>query len=338
MRAPAARVARMRNGLPGLLSSQGGVFCRRQALSSGYTAREFDALTRPSGPFVRVRYGVYTARDLWRSLDSAAKWQLRDRAALMVCNDQTVLSHSSAARFLKLPLYDVDDLSHVTRLGPGHGSRVQAGIKHHLAALAPDDVVMVGGVRVTSDARTVLDLSREFGYRSGLVSADAALRQGLSQAELSNLADSLDRRTHGPVMRAVARDARGGAQTPIETLGRILLTDMGITDLELQARIYFPGGGWADADILATRLRHVFETDGRLKYQAQLDRHGRAVSADEVVWMEKKREDKLRGQALGVSRIFWADTLERNFGSASTRLWSEIRAQSARLSHLPPSA
>lgn len=328
----------MRNGLPALTTSQGGVFSRRQALAIGCTAREFDALSGRAGPFVRVRYGVYTSRELWSTLDAAARQELRDRAALLVCNDQTVLSHSSAARFLNLPLYDVDDLSHVTRLGPEHGSRVQAGIKHHVAALGPDDVEIVGGVLVTSVARTVVDVSREFGYRSGLVTADGALNQGLSSVDLRNLADALGCSPHAPVVRAVAGDARSGAQTPLETLGRILLLGMGITDLELQARIFFPGGGWADVDILAKQLRHVFETDGRLKYQDQLDLRGRQVSAEQVVWMEKKREDKLRGQALGLSRIFWEDTMERSFEAASTRLWSEITAQGARLKHLPPSA
>lgn len=247
----------MRHGLTALMASQGGVIARHQALSGGYTAREFNALTRAGGRFVRVRYGVYTAADLWQSLDSADKRRLRDRAALLVCNDQTALSHSSAARFLKLPVYDVDDLSHVTRLGPGHGSRVQAGIKHHVSGLKPGDIDVVDGVRVTSIPRTVLDVSREFGYRSGLVTADGALQHGLSHADLLNLTDTLGCLSHAPVMRAVAQDARSGAQTPIETLGRILLTDMGITDLELQARIYFTGGGWADVDILAKNLRHL---------------------------------------------------------------------------------
>lgn len=329
----------MRNGLLGLMSSQGGIFLRRQALASGYTSGEFDALTRPGGSWVRIRYGVYSAREVCEALDEAARWQLRDRAALLVCNDQTVLSHSSAARVRQLPLYDADDgLSHVTRLGCGHGSRVQAGIKHHLADLRLDHVQGVNGMRLTSDVRTVLDVSREFGYRSGLVTADGALHAGTSRTDLLAAAATLHSTPHGPVMRAVVEDADGRAQTPIETLARILLFNMGITDLELQVRISFPHGGWAEVDILSKSLRHVFETDGRLKYQPQLDRYGRPVSADEVVWMEKKREDKVRGQALGVSRIFWADTLEGNFNAASARLWSEIRAQGARRHELPPTA
>lgn len=329
----------MRNGLLGLMLSQGGIFLRRQALAHGYTPAEFDAMTRPGGSWVRIRYGVYTTRDVWATLDAAARWQRRDRAALLVCNDKTVLSHSSAARLRKLPLYGVDDgLSHVTRLGPGQGSRVQARIKHHVADLRMGHVHVVNGLPLTSDVRTVLDVSREFGYRSGLVTADGALRAGASRADLLAAADTLPSVPHRPVMRAVAQDADGRAQTPIETLARILLINMGITDLDLQVRIHFSTGGWAEVDILSRGLRHVFETDGRLKYQPQLDKYGRPVSAEQVVWLEKKREDKVRGQALGVSRIFWPDTLEENFDSASARLWSEIRAQGARWHELPPTA
>lgn len=329
----------MRNGLLGVTRSQGGIFLRSQALASGYTSGEFDAMTRPGRSWVRIRYGVYTTRDLWQTLDAGGRWKLRDRAALLVCNDQTVVSHSSAARLRNLALYHVTDgLSHVTRLRSGHGSRVEAGIKHHLAALRLDDVEVVDGIRLTSAVRTVVDVSREFGYRSGLVTADSALQAGASRADLLVAASSMSSTPHGPVMRAVAGAADGRAQTPIETLARILLINMGITDLELQVRISFPTGGWAEVDILSRGWQHVFETDGRLKYQAQLDPHGRPVTAEHVVWMEKKREDKLRGQALGLSRIFWADTLEENFDSASARLWSEIRAQSARWQELPPTA
>lgn len=188
------RLVRMRNGLPRLMLSQGGIFLRRQALASGYTPTEFDAMTRPGGSWVRIRYGVYTTRDMLAKLDESARWQLRDRAALLVCNGQTVLSHSSAARFRKFPLYDVDDgLSHVTRLGSGQRSRVQAEIKHHVAHLSMDHVQMIDGIRLTSDVRTVLDVSREFGYRSGLVAADGALRAGASRSDLLAAAASLSR-------------------------------------------------------------------------------------------------------------------------------------------------
>lgn len=329
----------MRSGLAGLFATQGGVFARRQAIARGYTPREFDSLTRPRGEWVRVRYGTYTTRDLWESLDEGGRWLLRDRAALLVCNDNTVLSHSSSARLLPLPLYGVaDGLSHVTRLGPGQSFRVQSGIMHHLSDLDLSRVMRRDGLLLADPIQTVADLSREFGYRTGLVAADAALREGASHQEMLARAAAMTTQPRGPIILAVAQDADGRAENPLETLGRILLTNMGIADLELQWRIDFPGGGYAVVDLYSPALDHVFETDGRVKYQEQFDSRGRLVTPSEIVWKEKQREDKVRGQGHGMSRIVWPDVEPGSFQRASRRLWAEIHAQRARGLRLPRGA
>ena len=135
----------MRPGLEGIIEEQHGIFARWQAIGCGVTPREFDRLSRGVGPWVKVRYGVYTTRDRWTALSKEGRRALRDRAALLVCADDAVLSHSSAARAHGLPLYDVDeDLSHLTRMGTTQSSRVQADVKHHVASLAATDVVAVG--------------------------------------------------------------------------------------------------------------------------------------------------------------------------------------------------
>lgn len=54
----------MRSALQGVIVAQGGIFARQQALSHGFSPREFNMRTRPGGSWIRVRYGVYTPRDL----------------------------------------------------------------------------------------------------------------------------------------------------------------------------------------------------------------------------------------------------------------------------------
>ncbi len=72
---------------------------------------------------------------------------------------------------------------HVTRLGPGNSSRVESGVRHHVADLDTSMVLTIRGLPTTNPVRTVVDLSRQFGYTTGLVAADAALHRGASQEE-----------------------------------------------------------------------------------------------------------------------------------------------------------
>lgn len=178
----------MRPTLQAVAVEQGGLFARHEALSNGYTRKEFDRMTRgPGSPWVRVRYGIYTDRASWVQLDNSTQARLLDRAALLVCDSGTVLSHSSAARALHLPLYDVDDgLTHVTRLRLGGRmlTGIEAGIKHHGGELDDDEIEVIEGVSITNAVRTALDVASEFGYRAGLVVADAVLHRGVARIDL----------------------------------------------------------------------------------------------------------------------------------------------------------
>jgi hypothetical protein len=330
----------MRPGLDGIIEEQHGIFARWQAIGCGVTPREFDRLSRGVGPWVKVRYGVYTTRERWSALSRDDRRRLRDRAALLVCDDDAVLSHTSAARALGLPLYAVDvDLSHVTRMGKTQSSRVQAGVKHHVAALRAAEVISTEGLRVTRAERTVADLAREHGYLPGLVAADAALCRGSSLEQLQATALSMREWEGAPAINAVVSAANGGAQTPIETLGRVVLLRMGIDDLVLQHVIAFAEGGRAECDIYSPGLNHVFECDGKVKYREQFDGYGNLITPEDVIWLEKGREDKIRGEGVGFSRLTWADVQPDSFSRTAARLRREIDRQAGRRSSwLSPSA
>jgi hypothetical protein len=323
----------MRPSLTAVVNRQQGIFARHQAISAGYTAREFDQLTRgTSSPWVRVRYGVYAERLGWAARSEEQRALILDDAALLVCDSGTVLSHSSAARRLGMPLYNAaDGLTHVTRLRTdGRAlSRIQAGVKHHCGSLEDIDVCTHDGRPVTDPVRTVLDLTCEFGYRTGLVAADAILHAGTTKEELVQRAEGSSHHTRHPAMCAVARDADGRAESPIETLGRITLVAVGISDLKLQFTITLRTGRSATVDLYSPALHHVFECDGRMKYRTQVDARGVTVRPEDVVWLEKQREDAIRGQDFGVSRLVWRDTMPENLEQTRARLWQEIEDQGA---------
>jgi hypothetical protein len=48
----------------------------------------------------------------------------------------------------------------------------------HTAGLDPDEVVLIAGLKVTSLARTVIDLARTLPFEKSVVLADAALSLG----------------------------------------------------------------------------------------------------------------------------------------------------------------
>jgi hypothetical protein len=321
----------VRPKLAAIASRQGGIFKRSQALRSSYSELEFRSMTRPGGPWARIRYGVYAERERWESSSARDRARMRDRAALLVCDEGAVLSHSSAARALDLPVDEVDDdYAHVTRLGQTQSCRLESGLKHHIALLPSDEIRTRDGLRFTTEVRTVADLAREYGYLTGIVAADAALNRGLSKDELVAFANVHAADPRAPTVTAVALDATPGAESVLETRSRVMLTSFGIVELRLQVRFDLPNGGHAVVDMYSDDLRHVFEADGRITFESPQDNLGRPISASQKLWDEKRREDQLRGLGLGVSRLTHRDTLPANAERVRKRLWSEIRAQQGR--------
>jgi predicted transcriptional regulator of viral defense system len=322
----------MATSLQNVIDGQRGIFARHQAIAAGCTPKEFTWLTRRDGVWIRIRYGVYANRTEWEALPLAKQEALLDRAALLGCDDGTVLSHSSAARLHELPLYDVRErLTHVTRLRTNDRrlTRSVARIKHHCSALAADDITSVDGLPVTSVARTVLDIASEFGYRTGLVTADAALTRLVTREQLTLAMQRFVHDSHARTRAAVVADADGRAESPLETLARIFLKELGIVDLEPQYEIRLADGATVFVDLYSSQFHHCFECDGKLKYREQVNLRGVPVKADDVVWDEKQREDKIRGAGFGMSRLVWKDTTPRAFAGAKERVWREIRLQDA---------
>ena len=174
-----------------------------------------------------------------------------------------------------------------------------------------------------------MDVASEFGYPSGLVIADAALHKRITRDQLTKALTRYPYDAHVRLRAAVVSDADGRAETPIESLGRILLRDIGIEDVEPQHEVVLGDGTKAFVDLYSARLHHCFECDGRLKYRTQVNLRGDEVDANQILWDEKMREDALRGAGFGVSRIVWKDTMPEAFSRTSARLWREIRLQDA---------
>lgn len=278
-------------------------------------------LTGHGGDWVVVRRGVYVERALWESCDDDARYLLGVRAAAVNLRCDAVISHSSSAVLLRMPMRPKwRKLVHVTRPGV-RGGRTEGGIKHHLAGYDESDLSQVGGLTTTGLARTAVDIGREFGYEDGVVAGDAALRAGASRAELDRAIARMASWPRITGARAALEVADKGAENPGESLARLLVLELDIGVPETQFEVANQGRR-AIADLRVGR--HLFEFDGKVKYMRR-ERGGVADRPpEEIVWEEKLREDWLRSLGWGVSRLIWDDLFGSRRRAAKQRLAREF--------------
>ena len=145
-----------------------------------------------------------------------------------------------------------------------------------------------------------MDCLREWSFTDGVVAIDAALHaKKVTRAELLRavLAGS-----HRPGIAQAARAldlSDGRAESPLETRGRLAMLASGLPRPELQVELHDADGligrvdGWyEDAGV-------AIEFDGQVKYTDP--RY--ASSPGEVLWQEKRREDRMRAAGARVVRI-----------------------------------
>lgn len=281
-------------------AAQGGIVTRRQALESGLSDFDIERLIRCK-EWIAVRRGAYIERKLWDSMSSEQQHKVLVQAVALKLQGTYAISHESAAVIHKLPLWAVE-LSdvHVTR-PPGASPRKQAGVSHHVATLPDDQITAIEGVPVTVGTRTVIDAARVCSFESSVILADAALRDGHTTSD--ELLDVLNAMRDWPGARNAGRVvefADALSENPGESLARIIMDAAGLPRPALQVTLITGDR----VDFLFEEQFTVVEFDGKQKY-------GRLLGPDddpaEVVWREKKREDRIRELGYEVVRITWAD-------------------------------
>jgi very-short-patch-repair endonuclease len=275
---------------------------RRELMAGGEWDRSIARSVR-NGDLGRVVRGWYVSGPT-PSEDQA----VRDRIAAMLQRAPTLTgSHESAIVVHGLPLvYSRDRRVHLTRDATS-GARRDTGRVVHARTLAEHDVVEVDGLRVTSIARTLVDLAcASPDGRTVVAAADAALcSRRVRPEEVATALAAAGFRTGIARARMLLAFADGRAESPGESVLRWLLAEAGLPGPELQVEIFSPDGRFlARVDFVYLECGVVIEFDGRTKYH-QLVRPGEDVTT--VVLREKAREDALREAGLAVIRIVWAD-------------------------------
>jgi hypothetical protein len=184
----------------------------------------------------------------------------RARAAWLWSGRRGVLAGLSAAATLGSKWIDDDlpaELVHTNRRPP-------AVITIHTDTLLSDETRSMSGASVTTPARTAFDLGRRLDLDSGVQRIDALMNAtGVKVDDIEAIA------TRHPGVRGLAQLRQtldlvdGGAESPYESLTRLILIQAGFPRPETQIRVYAENGAvFARIDMGWRRYRVGVDFEG----------------------------------------------------------------------------
>ncbi|MDV8023449.1 hypothetical protein [Rhodococcus sp. IEGM 1330] len=281
------------------------IVSRSDALSRGMSDAELQRYCRTRA-WRRLRPGRFVSRDEFDALSREDKHRVIAEAVFdATIAPDAVVSHVSAAIFHGLEVWNADlSRVHITRNRARGGGRSSAVRALHTSPYTDDEVVDFDGVRVTDLARTVADCARSLPFETAVCIADFAARtRGLATEDVVAALDSCPNHPGNRMARRVAEFMDGRSESVGESRARVVLHQLGYTP-QLQVRIVDDRGFVGRVDFDLPDIESVLEFDGKVKY-------GRYVpvgkSAADVLWDEKRREDRIRATGRQVVRIAWSD-------------------------------
>ncbi len=178
----------------------------------------------------------------------------------------------------------------------------------HVAPLAVDDIVEVDGLRVTSPLRTAIDVAHDIPFAGAVAAVDSALHLDMfDKTVLSEAFARYAERRGREEARHVLRFSDGRAESAAESLGRIVLCELGVPKPVLQKKLYDGTRELARVDFFFDGQGVVLETDGFVKYADE--RYLRGRDPADVFVNEKRREQELMlsPEVRAVIRAEWRD-------------------------------
>jgi hypothetical protein len=268
---------------------------------AGLTNSQFRSAVQ-GGELVRVRRGVYATRHFMSKAegDAVLWWVLRVASEVSGQSARdAVASHQTAALIHGVALLKEPDASVVClSRRPGRNRSGPPGVRFHSAALPPGHVAQRYGVRLTTEARTVIDLARSLPYLEGVASADSALHKRLTtKAELRRmLADCAGWPGIGEARRVVEfSDER--AESVLESAARVIFAETGLAPPQLQIDIVDDAFRFIGrVDFLWEEQRTIAEADGMAKYEDPQQ------ARDQI-----RRDIRLRDAGYKVVHFTWAE-------------------------------
>jgi very-short-patch-repair endonuclease len=284
-----------------IAGAQRGVVTRAQLIAAGETPSEIKRRLA-DGRLYLLHRGVYS---VGHGELTPAAWH---QAALLAV-DGGVLSHLSAGAVWRwVQTWPVQPHVTIAR----RGGRVPNGITLHRVRAMPE-VRERNGLRVTTPARTLLDLAEILGT--------ADLRRAIRQAEFDHLV------THDQLLHLLTRhpgrhgarrlkEALDGGATPtrsdLEDRFLDLIDKAGLERPEMNARVHH-----ARVDFLWPRQRVIVETDG-------WDGHSGRIAFED----DRERDQRLLAAGYVVMRVTWRQ-LTKEPTKTAARLAALLAARDA---------
>jgi hypothetical protein len=270
----------------------------------------------------RLVRGVYVDAGVTDSI------QLRAAALLLVVNDTQVIVDRTAAWLHGIDAYSSAELE----AGPpvetcalrGHTRTRLDGVRGRTRDLAPDDVMVVCGLRVTTPLRTALDLGCHLRRREAFAALCGFAREhGTTTSDLAATTDRFHRRRGVRQLRELLAVIDPRVESPREAWTLLAIHDAGLPLPEPQVWIEIDGVPTFRLDFAYPQRRICVEYDG-------VDAHERT---DQQRRYDEERRRWLRDHGWTVIVIrrgdFTGDELERWLGELraalastySTRRW-----------------
>lgn len=245
------------------------------------------------GKIVRVQRGVY------KEGAEPDEWERAWAACATVGGCDPVASHRTAARVLGLEVPS-DGPEEVT-IPRGERRPHRADLRFHTTTIAAEDVIDLEGLRLTSTARTLVDLCRtEEDYRA-VWAVERALKRKL--VTVGELDAALGRARGVPGVtraRRLIASARPQSGSPLETAGRLAIVADGMEEPEVQMPIVRADQRDAYVDLAFRRQRTGLEFDGRSEHGMEM-----------AVFEDRDRQNQIVLRDLTIIRFSWFDVFRR---------------------------
>ncbi|WP_231951328.1 type IV toxin-antitoxin system AbiEi family antitoxin domain-containing protein [Nocardia terpenica] len=217
-----------------------GVRHRRDIVRAGISDAEIRRRCT-GGQWRRVRRGSYADEAAYASMNAVARHRVQVAAVLSGLAADAVVSHQSAAVLYGAPVRMAQlDRVGVTR-NRRNGGRIKPGLKVHCAPV--ETVAVVGGLLLTTPARTIVDVARTAPLESAVVIGDALAREyGVTAADLAAELELARCRTGiGAARRAVSLLDPHSTSVG-ESRGRLLLHRLGLPVPRSQGEVFTADG------------------------------------------------------------------------------------------------
>lgn len=261
-----------------------------------------------SGELHRVHRGLFVDGATWAAAVRHDRHRLLLRSVVPRLAGELVVSHASAVALHGLPwIGQFGERVVVTDPDRDRGQTKRSVQRIGSAGRRPRAVV-IEGIVVTDLVGTAVDVAlREHPWRA-IVVVDAVLRRGVPKAALLAELASRRARRHRAAWELIA-SGHAGAESPGESITRWGAHVLGAPVPVLQQAFRYDGVFVDRVDLWFPEQGIAVEFDGRSKYTDAELRRGR--SAEDVLFDEKRREDRLRRRpdVNGVVRVTWSDAM-----------------------------